>query len=75
MTSADIRKAFLDFFKTKDHHIVPSSPIVVKNDPTLMAIALTLTLTHTVNISIGNTPHAQDSYAANPNASYGRIWW
>ena len=36
MTSADIRKAFLDFFKTKDHHIVPSSPIVVKNDPTLM---------------------------------------
>jgi alanyl-tRNA synthetase len=36
MTSADIRKAFLDFFKTKDHHIVPSAPIVVKNDPTLM---------------------------------------
>jgi alanyl-tRNA synthetase len=36
MTSAAIRKAFLDFFKTKDHHIVPSAPIVVKNDPTLM---------------------------------------
>ncbi len=35
-TSADIRKAFLDFFKTKGHHIVPSAPIVVKNDPTLM---------------------------------------
>ena len=36
MTSADIRKAFLDFFKAKEHHIVPSAPIVVKNDPTLM---------------------------------------
>jgi alanyl-tRNA synthetase len=36
MTSADIRKAFLDFFKNKEHQIVPSAPIVVKNDPTLM---------------------------------------
>jgi alanyl-tRNA synthetase len=35
-TSSEIRKAFLDFFKSKDHHIVPSAPIVVKNDPTLM---------------------------------------
>ncbi|MGN6399916.1 MAG: alanine--tRNA ligase [Flavisolibacter sp.] len=36
MTSAEIRKAFLDFFKTKGHQVVPSAPIVVKNDPTLM---------------------------------------
>ncbi|MGZ3848526.1 MAG: alanine--tRNA ligase [Flavisolibacter sp.] len=36
MTSADIRKAFLDFFKSRGHQIVPSAPIVVKNDPTLM---------------------------------------
>jgi alanyl-tRNA synthetase len=36
MTSADIRKAFLDFFRSKGHDIVPSAPIVVKNDPTLM---------------------------------------
>jgi alanyl-tRNA synthetase len=36
MTSADIRKQFLDFFKSRGHHIVPSAPIVVKNDPTLM---------------------------------------
>jgi alanyl-tRNA synthetase len=36
MTSADIRKAFLDFFGSKGHQIVPSAPIVVKNDPTLM---------------------------------------
>lgn len=36
MTSFDIRKAFLDFFASKGHTIVPSAPIVVKNDPTLM---------------------------------------
>lgn len=36
MTSAEIRKQFLDFFASKQHHIVPSAPIVVKNDPTLL---------------------------------------
>ena len=36
MTSQEIRKTFLDFFKSKSHLIVPSAPIVVKNDPTLM---------------------------------------
>ena len=36
MTSAEIRKQFLDFFKSKNHTIVPSAPIVLKNDPTLL---------------------------------------
>ncbi|MDR0711203.1 MAG: alanine--tRNA ligase [Prevotellaceae bacterium] len=36
MTSQEIRSAFLDFFKSKEHLIVPSAPMVVKNDPTLM---------------------------------------
>ena len=36
MTSAEIRQAFMDFFSSKGHTIVPSAPIVVKNDPTLM---------------------------------------
>jgi alanyl-tRNA synthetase len=36
MTSREIRAAFLDFFQSKSHHIVPSAPVVVKNDPTLM---------------------------------------
>ena len=36
MTSAEIRKEFLAFFASKKHHIVPSAPIVVKNDPTLL---------------------------------------
>jgi alanyl-tRNA synthetase len=35
-TSAEIRQQFLDFFKSKGHVIVPSAPIVVKNDPTLL---------------------------------------
>lgn len=36
MTSAEIRTAFLEFFRSKGHQIVPSAPMVVKNDPTLM---------------------------------------
>ncbi len=36
MTSKEIRKAYLDFFASKGHTIVPSAPMVVKNDPTLM---------------------------------------
>lgn len=36
MTAKEIRQAFLGFFESKQHHIVPSAPIVVKNDPTLM---------------------------------------
>lgn len=36
MTTKEIRQAFLDFFAAKGHKIVPSAPIVVKNDPTLM---------------------------------------
>ncbi len=35
-TSKEIRNAFLDFFKEKNHQIVPSAPMVVKGDPTLM---------------------------------------
>jgi len=36
MTSQEIRRKFLDFFESKQHKIVASAPIVVKNDPTLM---------------------------------------
>ena len=36
MKSQDIRKAFLQFFESKGHLIVPSAPIVLKDDPTLM---------------------------------------
>jgi alanyl-tRNA synthetase len=36
MTSKEIRQKFLDFFESKQHRIVPSAPMVVKDDPTLM---------------------------------------
>ncbi len=36
MTAAQIRQQYLDFFASKQHAIVPSAPIVVKNDPTLL---------------------------------------
>ncbi len=36
MTSSEIRQKFLDFFASKGHAIVPSAPIVIKNDPTLL---------------------------------------
>ena len=36
MTSSEIRSTFLDFFQSKGHAIVPSAPLVMKDDPTLM---------------------------------------
>ncbi len=36
LTAKEIRQSFLDFFASKGHLIVPSAPMVVKNDPTLM---------------------------------------
>lgn len=36
MKSAEIRQKFLDFFRSKSHTIVPSAPMVIKDDPTLM---------------------------------------
>src|SRR5690606_29188037 len=36
MTSSEIRNTFLAFFESKQHHIIPSAPLVIKDDPTLM---------------------------------------
>ena len=36
MNASEIRKTFIEFFKSKQHQLVASAPIVVKNDPTLM---------------------------------------
>ncbi|MGJ8667342.1 MAG: alanine--tRNA ligase [Patiriisocius sp.] len=38
MKSSEIRSQFLEFFKSKSHDIVPSAPMVLKNDPTLMFV-------------------------------------
>ena len=36
MKSVEVRQQFLDFFESKKHTVVPSAPMVIKNDPTLM---------------------------------------
>src|SRR4026207_1928813 len=36
MSSAEIRQRFFDFFKARGHTIVPSAPIVIKDDPSLL---------------------------------------
>ena len=36
MTAKEIRQQYLDFFASKGHTVVPSAPMVIKNDPTLM---------------------------------------
>jgi len=36
MNAKETRQSFLNFFESKQHHIVPSAPMVIKDDPTLM---------------------------------------
>lgn len=38
MTSSEIRNTFLDFFSSKGHQIVPSVPLVLKDDPSLLFV-------------------------------------
>ncbi len=54
MTSLEIRNAFLEFFQSKQHKIVPGAPIVVKDDPTLMFI--NAGMNQFKDIFLGNAP-------------------
>ena len=56
MTAKEIRKTFTDFFASKGHVIVPSAPMVVKNDPTLMFT--NAGMNQFKDIFLGNAPAA-----------------
>ena len=56
MTVKQIRKTFTDFFASKGHTIVPSAPMVVKNDPTLMFT--NAGMNQFKDIFLGNAPAA-----------------
>jgi len=54
MTSQEIRQSFLDFFSAKQHKIVSSAPMVIKDDPTLMFT--NAGMNQFKNIILGNDP-------------------
>lgn len=54
MTSKEIRNSFKEFFRSKGHQIVPSAPMVIKGDPTLMFT--NAGMNQFKDIILGNTP-------------------
>ncbi|MDD2476043.1 MAG: alanine--tRNA ligase [Dysgonamonadaceae bacterium] len=54
MTSKEIRQSFIDFFVSKNHRIVPSAPMVIKDDPTLMFT--NAGMNQFKDVILGNTP-------------------
>ena len=54
LTAKEIRQSFKDYFESKGHHIVPSAPMVIKDDPTLMFT--NAGMNQFKDIILGNTP-------------------
>ncbi len=61
MTASEIRQQFLDFFRARGHRIVPSAPMVIKNDPTLMFT--NAGMNQFKDIFLGNQPAAYSRVA------------
>ncbi len=61
MNAKEIRLSFLNFFETKQHHIVPSAPMVIKDDPTLMFT--NAGMNQFKDIFLGNSPAKFDRIA------------
>lgn len=59
MTSQEIRQHFFDFFKSKQHTIVPSAPLVMKNDPTLMFVNAGMNQFKEVFLGHGNSANSR----------------
>ena len=57
MKSSEIRKSFIEFFKSKQHTIVSSSPMVMKNDPTLMFVNAGMNQFKDVFLGHGKAPN------------------
>ncbi|NOR87957.1 MAG: alanine--tRNA ligase [Bacteroidales bacterium] len=57
MKAAEIRRSFIAFFKSKEHTIVPSAPMVMKNDPTLMFVNAGMNQFKDVFLGHGKAPN------------------